>query len=289
MAESRYAVLSDIHGNVPALDAVLAHVAPQHIDGLLIAGDLVGGPDADGVVERLAPYEDTTIAGNNEEYLLAFLAGDVTSAQHHVAQWAFARTCFRRARPETMQAIGRLPAHLVFAPQNTAPVRVVHGSSDSSSEALYPDRQPARLCEVLDDVEEAVFICGHTHESWQFLHNDCLALNPGSVGGACNGDARAQYAVLSWDGATWSVEHHAVSYDMALIQQIYVGGFLEEAGPMARAQLEGILTASHTMGDLVRHARGMATSVGHDDALCVPDDIWYEAVASFDWKLPSVM
>ncbi|MBT4609350.1 MAG: hypothetical protein HOC05_04895, partial [Gemmatimonadetes bacterium] len=79
MPTHRFAVLSDIHGNIPALETVLAHAASQDVDDYLIAGDLVGGPEGDAVVERLEPYRHNTIKGNNEEYLIDFHHDAVTA------------------------------------------------------------------------------------------------------------------------------------------------------------------------------------------------------------------
>ncbi len=101
---------------------------------------------------------------------------------------------------------------------------------------------------------------------------------------ACNGDNRAQYATLTWDGQRWTVEHHTVAYDLARVRTAFIDlGFLEEAGPLARAQLEGIYRADRTLGDLVRYARDLARDEGLGEIRFVPDDTWLRAMDSFDW------
>jgi putative phosphoesterase len=283
----RYAVLADIHGNLPALEAVLEHAADQGIDGVIVAGDLVGGPDTDAVIKRLQPHAQYTIAGNNEQYLVAFEQGHIPPDQRDSHQWTFSRTCFRRTTAATRARIAALPAQLLFQPANTAAVRVVHGSTASNSEPLYPNGKARRLLQVLDDMRESVLICGHTHRHWTFRDAGRLAFNPGSTGAPCNGDPRAQYGVMTWEDGDWQVDLHAVDYDLDLVRARFSdSGFLAEAGPMARAQLEGIVTAVPTIAHLVRHAFAMAREAGLSDVSFVPDDIWDQAIDCFDWQLP---
>lgn len=287
MPHLRYAVLADIHGNLPALEAVLEHMDGQRLDGVLVAGDVVGGPDGAGVLQLLQPHTSGLIAGNNEEYLLSFHRGSALPQQRESRQWAFARACCRRAGAAAATTLSALPPQLSVNADGATPVRMVHGSTSSSKEALRPDLNPDRLRQVMAQIHESVLICGHTHVPWTFRHAGRLAFNPGSAGGSCNGDNRAQYAMLSWNGLEWQVEHRAVSYDLDRVQRVYRdSGFLEEAGPMARAQLEGIVRADRTMGNLVRHARAVARRAGLGDLRFVPDEAWDRAVGSFQWQLP---
>jgi len=84
------------------------------------------------------------------------------------------------------------------------------------------------------------------------------------------------------------VAHHTVAYDLERVRAAFIdSGFLEEAGPMARAQLEGIFHADRTLGDLVRYARDMAMDEGLGKIRFVPDEIWLRAVSSFRWRLPA--
>ena len=266
---------------------MLAHAASQDVDDYLIAGDLVGGPEGDAVVERLEPYRHNTITGNNEEYLIDFHHDAVTAAQRESQQWAFSRACHARSEGKVLDTLAALPPRVTCQAEGSTAVCMVHGSTRSSSEPLGPELDTGRLEQVLEEISESVLICGHTHQSWTFRGDAGLALNPGSVGGACNDDNRAQYAILQWEDGNWHVEHHAVAYDLTLVTRLYVDtGFVEEAGPMARAQLEGIHYADLTMGDLVHHARNLAAAAGKEASPIVADDIWEQAVDTFSWKMP---
>ena len=71
----RLAVLSDIHGNLPALEAVLADVQRQGVDGILVAGDCTGGPHQQAAIDLLRALDSWMIRGNSENYCLAFDTG----------------------------------------------------------------------------------------------------------------------------------------------------------------------------------------------------------------------
>lgn len=102
------------------------------------------------------------------------------------------------------------------------------------------------------------------------------------------GAPRTQYAIISWDGSRWHAELRAITYDLHAVRQDYIeSGLLQEAGAMARAQLEGLQLGDLTMGKLVRHARQLAADEGLGEVRIVPDAVWERAAATFAWQLPS--
>ena len=111
-----------------------------------------------------------------------------------------------------------------------------------------------------------------------------LALNPGSVGAPVNGDARAQYALLTWRDGGWEVEHRAVPYDLERARRAYrEGGLLAAAGPVARAFLLNVETGLAVFGLFVRHVRLLAKEAGAERHPVVPTEVWERAIATFDW------
>ena len=207
----RLAVLADVHGNLPALEAVLADVQTHDVDGIIAAGDLIGGgPQPVEVVRLLRSLGSLMIRGNNEDYFLAYDAGDAPDAWRVSYQWATMRWSYLCLDRETLDFVASLPEQHVVALDSTPPIRVVHGSPSSPSGRLFPDcdpasmslfrkagflppgRDPVKLDLALAGVNEPVLVCGHTHIPWKQEQSDRLALNPGAVSGSLNGDVRAQ-------------------------------------------------------------------------------------------------
>ncbi len=297
----RLAILSDVHGNLAALEAVLADAASQHVDGFVMAGDFTFGLQAAEVLQRLRDLGACMIRGNNDSDLLS-LANVAPShpwrvnKQFAVLRWQYA------SLPESVRRdLAALPEERVLALPGADPIRVVHGAPGQLAKPLLPDRDPVALRHmrnyglqaaehppdlalVLAGVQEPVLVCGHTHVPWQQAWAGRLALNPGSAGAPLNADPRAQYALLSWQGGRWQTEHRAVPYDQALVRAAFEeSGLLAQGGAFARACLLWYQTGQYVSGKLLDHAYRLAAEAGHTDPDAVSDEIWDRAAATFDW------
>ncbi len=299
----RFAVLADVHGNLPALEAVLKDVQRHPVDGLWALGDyLIGGPGQNEVMRLLCERDSTLILGNNEGYLLDFDAGHAPE-RNAAKQWAPMHWAYRNLDPQWFALIRTLPEQCAIAVDGLPQVRLVHGSHRRVREALLPDRDPERvqrfreagfwadgdlpirLRDALDGLQEPLLLCGHTHIPWVQRENGVLAVNVGSVGGPIDGDQGAQYALLTWTGDEWQVELKSVSYDLDRVHDDMLrSGYWDEVGAMARALWLGIRSGQNVMYALLIHARQLmsADSAGHLSV--VPDDIWERAVETFDWQ-----
>jgi len=300
----RLAVLADTHGNLPALEAVLADARQQGVDGIIVAGDLTtGGPQQLETINLLRSLGSWMIRGNSEGYLLKYDAGNAPDAWRVSKQWASVSWSYLHLDRETLDFIAALPEQRVVALDGAAPIRVVHGSPRSPSEHLFPDRDPAsldafrnagllppgtvpaKLDRALTQVKEPVLVCGHSHIPWKQRQDGHLVLNPGSVGAPINGDVRAQYALLAWEYDRWQAEHRAVAYDLDQIRAAFSdSGLLEEGGAFARAWLLVIETGQNVSGRFVSYAYELAVEAGYEGGNVVPDDIWEQAIATFDWE-----
>jgi predicted phosphodiesterase len=237
----KIAVLSDIHGNVPALEAVLEDLEAVAPDEVLVGGDLVGrGPQGTEVVRRIAELGWRTIRGNHEEYMLEFRRGDVPSAWLHAKEWSAARWMASELGAEEARWIEALPFSLT---SRAAPgLRLVHGTPRSTREGIGPWLSDRRLGEHLAEVEETLLVCAHTHRPLHRRIDGGQVVNVGSVGLPFNGDRRAQYALLEAAGegprgaaGAWRVELRQVPYDRDRLLRIYdETGFLAEGGVTAR-------------------------------------------------------
>jgi putative phosphoesterase len=279
----RLAVLSDVHGNLPALEAVLDNLRQHAVDGIIVAGDFTAGPHADETIGLLRSLGSWTIRGNGDTAQVRYDAGDAPETWRTSRQFVLLRWSHRHLTRESLEYMKSLPEQRVVEIAGTAPIRVVHGSPRDPTEGLGPD-DPASLDWALAHTTEPVLVCGHTHIPWKLERDGKLALNPGAVCGPLNGDTRAQYALLTWYDNRWRAAHYAVPYDLERIRAAFrESGLLEEGGAMARAFLLSIETGQDVWGDWLSHAYRLAANAGYMNRDMVPDDIWEQAAATFDW------
>jgi putative phosphoesterase len=216
----RVAVITDVHANLPALQAALARIDELGVDAIYCGGDLVGyGPHPNEVCALIAERGIPTIYGNYD-YAIARDLEDcgcayITPRDRELGQrsvdWTLAHT--DQASKDFM---GALPFDLRFAVGDTA-VHLVHGSPRKVNEYLFEDK-PARLYERLAAAEDAsVLVFGHTHKPWVHEYGGVLFVNCGSVGKPKDGDPRGAFAVLEAGESGVAVAIERVEYDAAAV------------------------------------------------------------------------
>lgn len=239
MTTQRLAILADIHGNRPALEAVLDDIAHQKVDEVLVGGDLVGrGPEGSAVVQRVRQLGLATIGGNHEDYLLSFHRREVPEEWWSSDEWAASRWMAAELASDVVDYIATLPFSL------TRPnLHLVHGTPSSNRQGIGPWTSQEDLRQHLRSVDEPVLVCAHTHRALVRELEEGLVVNTGSVGMPFNRDHRAQYALFTRGGPFgWQVELRQVEYPLDRIFEIYESsGFLAAGGVTAdllRLELE---------------------------------------------------
>jgi len=190
-------LLYDVHGNLPALDAVLADAGD--VDAWLLGGDYtLFGAWPGETVERLRELDARWIRGNGERW-----TANPDDAPEPVRGAIF--RCAELLGEALVAELATLPASL-----EDPGVVFCHGSPVSDVESFFPEPAPGEE-ELMGDVRDGLLVFGHTHLPFarEGAHGVEL-VNPGSVGMPFDGDPRAAYAVLRGDG---SVEHRRVAYD----------------------------------------------------------------------------
>ncbi len=238
---NRIAILADVHGNVPALEAVIADLRRQDVDEVLVGGDLVGrGPEGTRVVDRIEELGWPSVRGNHEDYLLGFRRREVPEPWLHTEEWAASRWMASELSDEVVRTIDAYPMKLTA--RTTSGLQLVHGSPRSNNEGLGIWSSDDDLCDHLDRIPGQVLVCAHTHRPMLRQLETGLVVNVGAVGLPFNRDHRAQYAVLHQDGDRWGVEFRQVEYDRDRTLGIYESsGFLAAGGVTAellRMELE---------------------------------------------------
>src|SRR5512136_356371 len=203
----RLALLADIHGNLPALEAVLRDVDAAGADAIWVAGDLVGyNPWPNEVVQVLRDRKVRAIRGNHDR---AALSGD-TSWFNEVAARAirWTRIVLTPASVGYMKSLeDRLRVPLPYGT-----VAMYHGSPRNDDEYVMPWAADEPLVRMAN---APFVILGHTHVPMAFSSRYGILVNPGSVGQPRDRDPRAAWALL--DTATGGVGQRRVSYDIGAV------------------------------------------------------------------------
>jgi len=284
----RLAVMADIHGNLPGFEAVMADLQQyQPLDGFLAAGDIVGGPGQEIILQRLMALHAVIAHGNGEVSVLQVVNGSAPAYVFTASQFSLLRWVVEQLSPQSLAFLRSQPAQAVLTLPGAQAVRVVHGSPRSVDELVNPLRSPALLAEVMALAAEPVVVFGHTH--WPFqarLDDGRLALNPGAVCFPEDGYIGAQYALLNWDGVQWTAQHHTVPYNLDEFRRSYrESGFLA-VSPLCRIYLEDIYSGKDTLHDFFNLCQRLAVAAGCADLPYFPDEVWQQAAATFPWDNP---
>ena len=222
----RYALISDIHANLPALDAVLADIGRRpDVGATYHLGDLVG----------YAPWPNETVALLRERGIVGVCGNyDSTTAtdyehcgcryedprQEELSHVSYDWTR-RHVSPETKRVLGELPFRVDLTPKGghaAGPtVILVHGTPTHNT-VYWTEERPDSFCLKMARIAGAkagdVIAFGHTHKSWHREVDGIHLVNTGSVGRPKDGDWRAGYVLLDVDAAGARVEFVRVEYDI---------------------------------------------------------------------------
>jgi len=202
----RIALLSDIHANLAALDAVLADLPP--VDAILFAGDVVGYyAHPNEVCGRLRAIGARCVRGNHDNYVTGQAEPNAERRAAYATDWTRAQLT-----PDNLDWLAALPAELHFEAEGID-ILVRHASPWDEETYLYPDSD--WLGEVMLGATQ-VLVLGHTHHPMTVEAGEGLLINPGSVGQPRDWNPDAAYAVLSLPSR--EVELRRVSYDVAAVQ-----------------------------------------------------------------------
>jgi predicted phosphodiesterase len=254
----RLAVLGDIHGNLPAFEAALAHVRGQGVDHLVIVGDLVnGGPDSALCWQLAQTLGCTLLRGNHERYVFDY------GAPHAPPLWASERfapvqwTVAQFAEGERQQ-MAKLPFALSLP---AAPdVLFVHASLRRDNDGVLPYTPEQELAEMFPGSPPPLIVRGHDHWCQVRLWRGCTVVTTGSVGMTLDEHPTAQYLLLERRNGAWQIQHQAAPYDVdAVVERFYSTGYMAAGGPMARLILREVATASPHLVPFLRLYERWAT------------------------------
>ncbi|HKF35778.1 MAG TPA: metallophosphoesterase family protein [Ktedonobacteraceae bacterium] len=180
----KVAALYDIHGNLPALDAVLQEVEQEHPDLILVGGDIVPGPMPRATLERLLALGDKIhyIRGNCEREVVAAFDGLPLDPGMSKEVSQRMRWTAKQLEPSQRDFLASLPEHLALTIEGLGEVLFCHGSPRSDEEILTVATPEPRLREALAGVKQRIIVCGHTHMQYERHLDEKTVVNAGSVG-----------------------------------------------------------------------------------------------------------
>lgn len=229
----KFAALSDIHGNLPALEAVLADAAAQGAEALVNLGDIVSGPlwPAE-TADRLMPLALPTLAGNHERQVLTQRPEQMSATDRHThgllrpehRAWLAGLPPTLRWHDDVLLCHGTPTSDLHYLLETVTPDH--HRGVRPGVRAATPAEVAERLGEAMQGVPEALILCGHTHHPRCVrLPDGRLVVNPGSVGLPAfddihpyphvieTGSPHARYALLTRRADGWIADLRQVAYD----------------------------------------------------------------------------
>lgn len=248
----RIAVLGDIHGNLEALESVLAEIERLAPDRVVVIGDIVdGAPDSIACWRRIRDLGVPMLRGNHERYVFDFgteRASPEWSAPHFApVRWAV-QQCDATVRNE----MAKLPISLRLpeAPE----LLFVHASSRNDHDSVFIHTPETLLETFFEGCVEPLIIRGHNHLAGFKPWKERMIVNLGSVGLPLDGHNAAQFALMEKGKKGWEVHHLAVPYDVDVtVRRFRESGYLEAGGPMARLFLREVVTATHHFVPFLRH------------------------------------
>lgn len=211
----RLALISDIHGNLTALEAVLADLdARGPYDALGVAGDLCEwGPYPRQTLERVRALGCPVVQGNTDHYLSLADAEKLRllgKSEKAIKDLAWTRD---QLGAEGAAYLAALPFAHSFAGPDGQDVFMAHANAIDQETHLSPDAPPEEVARLLGGTTAPVVVFGHLHIPYTRSLAGRLLVDVSSVGHPRDGDRRAAYAVLEWDGA-WRASVHRVAYDL---------------------------------------------------------------------------
>ncbi|HEV2108969.1 MAG TPA: metallophosphoesterase family protein [Thermomicrobiales bacterium] len=212
----RVAAIYDIHGNLPALEAVLADIDRIGVDIILVGGDLAAGPMPCETLDLLMSLGNRVrlIRGNADRELVAHydLPGEqpIRESDPELARAAWAAQQLTRVQRDFLAGLAE---RAVIDVDDLGPVLFCHGSPRSDEEIITRVTPEARMREMLAGAREGIIVCGHTHVQFDRVVADTRMVNAGSVGMPYEGSPGAYWALLGPTVAlrrtTYDVEHAA--------------------------------------------------------------------------------
>ncbi len=248
----KIAALNDIHGNLPALQAVLVELDEIQPDLIILGGDIVSGPMPRQTLERLSQLGNRVQAlrGNADREVVAACDGlpfdpRMTEDVRTITLWAAQQL----TRPQC-DFLAQLPEQITLHVAGLGDVLFCHATPRSDEEIFTPLTPQGRLDAIFSGVRQQIIVCGHTHMQFERQAEHVRIINAGSVGMPYADLPGAYWLLLGPEGT----EFRRTDYDLdAAAQQVQQSGY-PQAHDFAEGNIRKVPTAARAMEVFERRA-----------------------------------
>ena len=214
-------LVSDIHGNFPALEAIAAQHPPDDFYAIFNSGDsTVYCPFPNETLSWLQKYKVHSIRGNTDDKVRMLLKGKTfKKPSKPEKRIMYTSTAEELSEHNRAYMLGLKKKYSCTIKNHS--FGLYHGSPAEHEEFLFADTPRERFEKLAKNTTHDVIITGHSHSPYHKLINGVHFINPGSAGRMFDGNPQASYAILTIKGGTISVEHHRLTYDIdSVIERI---------------------------------------------------------------------
>lgn len=237
---TKIAIISDIHGNMQALEEVLADIEKEKCEKILCLGDLaMAGPEPAKAIERIKKlYEQgklEVIQGNTDEMIGNFSEEIVAKVSKAAPIMCNALQNDVKIIPEDLKEyLKNLPSQKELEIEGLK-VLLVHGSPRKNDENIMPDLPIEKIEEMVAGTDADVIFCGHTHLPCGYqTHNKQTIVNDGSVGRPFTPEPKACYVVAEFNNKSAEFKHKFIEYDRETASKILAQRDFEGADKLAQ-------------------------------------------------------
>jgi predicted phosphodiesterase len=251
----KIAILSDNHGNLPALQTVIDHIETWQPDHVIFNGDAVNrGPNSLESWQIVQAKRQTNgwlmTRGNHEDYVLRHEKAEPDPNHTGI------RAIINQNSRWTHQQVNGHCADMAALPDSvtlTAPdgshLFATHASVHGNTDGIFPHCDDDTIRQQISPLP-AVFVTSHIHNAYTKQIDETILVNTGSAGQHCYGDTRASYAQITWRNGRWHANIIRLNYDRATTERdFYQSGFMDETGPVAHLIFHEWRTAQTILPD----------------------------------------
>jgi hypothetical protein len=287
----RVAILADIHGNLPACEAVLQDIAHSGADVVVAAGDLaLRGAHPRETVELLLDRCRSVLMGNTDCYIAGNYLGGAYREREHWKRDLLAWTRDQLG-PELTRKLGELPFSVRFSPRRGQDLYVCHANPRNLEESVDPTLDEAALRRFFAHLDVAACAFGHLHFPYRRRFGRMLLADVASAGIPRDGDVRPAYGIFTWTPRGWRVQIRRVRYSVRRATQALTARRVPGGPLLVHKMLEAryrhhgaLLEAARRHSGLppatgrpaleaLRHAEGNGQAHPPDVALTPPEGI----------------
>lgn len=211
----RIAVISDIHANFTALQAVINHFQEQKIDKIIFLGDLVmNGPHPKETIEMIKKLSPLVwIKGNTDNWFNEIGTNFIPNTKREEKLYSLYKYASNFLTKSDIELLLSKPDAQLIEIEGVN-ILCVHGSNRSNSEPIGIMRRAEDIEQITKEIDADILVCGHTHLPYYVSLNGKKIINVGAVSLSMDGEAMASYGIIDINKNIISYENHKVSYNI---------------------------------------------------------------------------